>query len=185
MDLADLKNKLNRPVTLWGMMGAGKTKTGRHMASLLNLSFLDSDIEIEKAAGMTIPEIFEKYGEAWFRCGEEKVIRRLLADENPCIIALGGGAVMSTATQALLSRKALNIWLRADVDILVERVRQSTHRPLLNTDDMAEKLARLTRERTPIYEKADIIVDVDNLKQASEFALNVLEALQSHLDNMT
>jgi len=137
-------------------MGVGKSTVGRRLAHRLHLPFVDSDHEIEEAAGLTIAEMFERYGEAEFRDGERRVIARLI-DGNPKVIATGGGAFMQDQTRALILERATAIWLDADVDILTERVaRRAGSRPLLNGSDPREKLAALAEVRNPIYALAPI-----------------------------
>lgn len=141
-----------------GMMGSGKTAIGKLVASWLGLPFFDSDHEIVAAANLDIPEIFERHGEAYFRAGEEKVIQRLLA-ENNCVISLGGGAFMSEITRKEVTENAISIWLQADLDLLMSRVmRRPGTRPLLQTANPRETLADLQKKREPIYALADIHV---------------------------
>ncbi len=151
------KNLGKRCIVLVGMMGAGKTSIGRRLANLLHMPFLDADAEIEKAANLTIPEIFAQYGEAHFREGEERVVARLLAG-GPAVIATGGGAFMSEATRAACRENGVTVWLRADVPVLLERVRKKANRPLLNNPDPEAVLRRLLTEREPIYRLADIVI---------------------------
>ena len=147
---------ISRPIVLIGLMGAGKSTVGRRLAHRLHLPFADSDHEIEEAAGLTIAEMFEKYGEAEFRDGERRVISRLI-DGNPKVIATGGGAFMNDQTRSLILERATAIWLDADVDVLAERVgRRAGTRPLLNGTDPREKLAALAEARNPIYALAPI-----------------------------
>ena len=147
----------NRCIVLVGMMGAGKTSIGRRVASALHLPFRDADAEIEKAANLTIPEIFDHYGEAHFREGERRVVARLLAD-GPAVLATGGGAFMSEDTRRACKEHGVTIWLKADVPVLLDRVRKKGNRPLLNTPDPEGSLRRLLSEREPIYREADIII---------------------------
>ena len=149
---------IDRPIALVGMMGAGKTTVGRRLAQSLGLAFHDADAEIEEAAGMSVSELFERHGEASFRQGEAKVIARLLSGA-PIVLATGGGALTNAETRALVSEKALSIWLRADLDTLVRRATRRPTRPLLKKGDPRETIARLLAERTPYYEKATLIVD--------------------------
>lgn len=150
--------KLDKPVVLVGLMGVGKTTVGRRLASKLRLPFYDADEEIEAAANMRISEFFEAYGEAAFRDGERKVIERLLSG-SPHVLATGGGAFMNDETRALVKEKAISVWLRADLDLLVKRTALRNTRPLLNKGDPRETLKRLLDERAPTYAKADIAVD--------------------------
>ncbi len=147
-----------RPVVLVGMMGAGKSTVGRRLAARLRLPFLDADIEIEAAhAGMTIPEIFAEHGEPYFRDGEVRVIARLL-DSGPSVLATGGGAVMREETRQRIHDKAVSIWLRADADVILRRVKRRADRPLLQTEDPAATIGRLIDLRHPVYQLADITI---------------------------
>ena len=140
-----------RSIVLVGMMGAGKSSIGRRLASRLGIPFIDADTEIESAAGMTIPEIFEKHGEPYFRAGEARVIARLL-DNGPQVLATGGGSVMDPQTRALIGQKGISIWLKADIDVLLKRTKRRNNRPLV------EKIKDLLPVREPIYAQADIII---------------------------
>jgi len=145
-----------RPIVLVGLMGVGKSTVGRRLAHRLHLPFVDSDQEIEDASGLTIAEMFEKYGEGEFRDGERRVIARLI-DGSPKVIATGGGAFMNDQTRELILERAIAIWLDADVDVLAERVsRRAGSRPLLNGTDPREKLAALAKARNPVYALAPI-----------------------------
>ncbi|MBL8587934.1 MAG: 3-dehydroquinate synthase [Methylobacteriaceae bacterium] len=144
-------------VVLVGMMGAGKTSVGRRLAQRLGLPFVDADHEIEAAAGMTIPEIFAQHGEAYFRDGERRVVARLLAD-GPRVVATGGGAFMNEATRDLVARSGVSIWLKAEFDVLMRRVRKRSNRPLLQTPDPEGALRRLIEQRYPVYALADLTV---------------------------
>jgi shikimate kinase len=154
----DLRTDHNRTIVLVGLMGAGKSCIGRRLAQQLNMPFVDADREIEAAAGCTIPEIFEQHGERLFRDGERRVILRLL-EGPPHVLATGGGAFMDPETRAAIRAKAIAIWLRADLDLLVKRVSRRNDRPLLKGVDPREKLAALMEERYPVYAEADIVVD--------------------------
>ena len=140
-----------RSIVLVGMMGAGKSSIGRRLASRLGIPFVDADTEIVSAAGMTIPEIFEKHGEPYFRAGEARVIARLL-DNGPQVLATGGGSVMDPQTRALIGQKSISIWLKADIDVLLKRTKRRNDRPLV------EKIKDLLPVREPIYAQADIII---------------------------
>ena len=147
-----------RSVVLVGMMGAGKSTIGRRLSLRLRLPFLDADSEIEVAhAGMTIPEIFERHGELYFRDGEARVIARLL-DNGPSVIATGGGAFMREETRDRIRDKAISIWLKADAEIIMRRVKRRADRPLLQTADPEATVGRLISEREPIYQHADLMV---------------------------
>ena len=146
-----------RSVVLVGMMGAGKSTIGRRLSARLHLPFLDADTEIEAAAGMSIPDIFETHGEPHFRDGEARVIARLL-DGGPAVIATGGGAFMREETRNRIRDKAVSIWLKADADIIMKRVKRRADRPLLQTADPAATVGRLIEEREPIYQRADLTI---------------------------
>ncbi|MCW5721560.1 MAG: shikimate kinase [Devosia sp.] len=146
-----------RPLVLVGMMGAGKTTVGRRLAARLDRKFLDSDEEIEKAAQMTIPEIFAQRGEPEFRAGEMRVISRLLK-ERDLVLATGGGAFVNPETRAMVKAEAVSVWLKADIDILFERVSRRSNRPLLKTANPRETLEKLIEDRYPIYAEADVTV---------------------------
>lgn len=148
----------SRTVALVGLMGAGKSTVGRRLANVLGRKFYDSDDEIEKAAGLSIPEIFAIHGESEFRRGERKVLERLLTYE-PHILATGGGAYIDPDTRATMRDKAITVWLSADLETLWKRVSKRGHRPLLKTDDPKGVLTRLLEERTPIYSEADIVIE--------------------------
>ena len=147
-------------MVLVGMMGAGKTSVGRRLAGVLGVPFRDADVEIESAAGCTINEIFERFGEPAFRSGERKVIARLLTDP-PHILAAGGGAFVDEETRNRIKDSAVSIWLRAPLDLLIQRVLRKDTRPLLRNTDSRATLERLLREREPIYAQADIVIESD------------------------
>jgi shikimate kinase len=146
-----------RSIVLVGMMGAGKSSVGRRLAARLGLAFVDADSEIEERAGMTIPELFEKYGEPDFRTGEARVIARLL-DAGPQVLATGGGAFMNENTRALIRAKGVSVWLKAEFELLLRRIKRRNDRPLLKIDDPAARLKTLIEERYPVYAEADLTV---------------------------
>jgi shikimate kinase len=146
-----------RCIVLVGMMGAGKTSIGRRLANALHLPFLDADAEIEKAANLTIAEIFANYGECEFREGEKRVVARLLAS-GPAVLATGGGAFMNEETRERCRLDGVTIWLKADVPVLLERVRKKGNRPLLARDDPESVLRKLLAEREPVYALAEITI---------------------------
>ena len=146
-----------RLIVLVGMMGAGKSTIGRRLAARLRLRFVDADSEIETAAGMTIPEIFEIHGESYFRDGEARVIARLLED-GPAVLATGGGSFMREETRGRIGTRAISIWLKADADVIMRRVRRRADRPLLHTTDPAATVGRLMTEREPVYQHADLTI---------------------------
>lgn len=150
--------KLNRTVALVGMMGAGKTSIGRRLAARLAVPFRDADHEIEAAAGLSVAEIFARFGEPHFREGERKVIARLL-EEPPHVLATGGGAFMDETTRTAMSRMAFTIWLKAPIGLLMSRVRKRDTRPLLKDGDMRATMERLLAIREPVYATADMTVE--------------------------
>jgi shikimate kinase len=168
-----------RSVVLVGLMGAGKSTIGRRLGHRLGLSFRDADHEIEAAAGMTIPEIFAIYGEAYFRDGERRVIARIL-QEGPLVLATGGGAYMSEETRARIRERAVSIWLKADFDVLMRRVRKRSNRPLLQNPDPEGTMRRLMETRHPVYGLADLTVE--SHEAPHERVVNeVVTALKHHL----
>ena len=154
-----------RPLVLVGLMGVGKTTVGRQVAQILDLPFVDADEAIEEASRMSVAELFQQYGEAEFRSLERRVIDRLLR-EGGTVLATGGGAFMQDETRAAIAENALTVWLRADLDVLVERTSKRDTRPLLRAGDPREILARLMDERHPIYAEAD--VEVESTRQRRE-----------------
>jgi shikimate kinase len=147
-----------RSIVLVGMMGAGKSSIGRRLAARLNLPFVDADAEIEKAASMTISEIFAAHGEPYFRAGEARVIARLL-EGGPQVLATGGGAFMNPETRAAVRAKGISIWLKATLDILIRRIKRRADRPMLAAADPVETLKHLIEERYPVYAEADLTVE--------------------------
>jgi len=146
-----------RLVVLVGMMGVGKSTVGRRLAGRLHLPFIDADTEIEAAAGMSIPEIFEAHGEPHFRDGEARVIARLL-EGGPAVLATGGGSFMREETRRRIGDKAVSIWLKADAEVIMRRVRRRADRPLLQNADPEAAVIRLIGEREPIYQFADLTI---------------------------
>lgn len=146
---------VDRTIVLVGLMGAGKTTVGRRLARRLGLEFADSDFEIEKAAQMTVADIFSTYGEEYFRGGERRVISRLM-DGPPRVLATGGGAFINDETRTLMKEKSISVWLDASLDVLVERTSRRDTRPLLQDGDPKDILKKLLADRTPIYAQADI-----------------------------
>lgn len=148
----------DRTIVLVGLMGAGKSSIGRRLAQRLELPFIDADKEIEAAAGCTIEEIFDRFGETAFRDGERRVILRLL-DQPPHVLATGGGAFMDPAVRERVKEVAFSLWLHADIDLLLKRVGRRNNRPLLKDTDPRTVLARLMEQRYPVYAEADIRID--------------------------
>jgi shikimate kinase len=174
-----------RPLVLVGMMGAGKTTVGRRLAQRLGRRFVDSDDEIEKAANMSIEEIFAAHGEAEFRAGEARVIARILR-ENDIVLATGGGAFMSAETRELVRAGAVSVWLKADFEVLFARVSRRANRPLLKTADPRRSLKTLIEARYPIYAEADVTVtsrDVPQDAVAAEVVLSVVRHLAPEPDH--
>jgi len=168
-----------RTIVMVGMMGAGKSSIGRRLANRLGMSFVDADTEIEQAANQSIPDIFEQYGEAYFRDGERRVIQRLL-DGKPKVLATGGGAFIQPETRAAIKANGISIWLKADRDLLLSRVKRRNNRPLLKMGDPAEVLERLISERYPIYAEAEIHVQSRDI--AHEAVIDdILVALADYL----
>lgn len=154
-----VKGLHGKSIVIVGMMGCGKTAIGRITANTLNLPFFDADEEVEKAAGMSVADIFTAYGEDQFRAGEKKVIARLLGDQQS-VLALGGGAYLSGDTRDLIAQYGVSVWLKADLDVLFARVsKRPGKRPLLQTKDPHATLAKLLEHREPFYAKADIVVN--------------------------
>lgn len=168
-----------RSIVLIGMMGAGKSSVGMRLARRLNLAFADADTEIEQAAGMTIPEIFAHHGEPAFRDGEKKVIARLL-EHGPMVLATGGGAYMNGETREAIARHGITVWLKAELDVLLRRVRRRDDRPLLKTENPEATLARLIEQRYPVYAQADVTVVSHDVPQ-EVMVDEVIGALTRHL----
>lgn len=156
-EIEALAARIDRPVVLVGMMGVGKSSVGRKLATLLHMPFIDADDEIEKAAQMSIPEMFAQYGEPYFRDGERRVIARIIDGPGTrAVIATGGGAFVNAETRALILEKAIPVWLDSEVDVLLERVGRKDNRPLLKQGNPRDVLTRLRSEREPFYSQAPI-----------------------------
>lgn len=168
-----------RPIVLVGMMGAGKTTVGRRLAAKLDRHFIDSDEEVEKAAGMSIEDIFKLHGEADFRAGEAKVIARLLK-EAAIVLGTGGGAFINTMTRDLVKTAAVSVWIKADFEVLFARVSRRSNRPLLKTANPRETLRKLMDQRYPVYAEADVTVLSRDVPQ-DQVANEVIDALLAHL----
>ena len=164
-------------LVLVGLMGAGKTSVGKKLADYLKLEFLDADHEIELAAGMDIVEIFEKFGENYFRDGERKVINRLIQQE-PKILATGGGAFLSLEIRQIIKSYGISVWLKADLETLWPRVSAKNNRPLLNTSNPKLELKKLIRKRYPIYNQADIIIESSADISQSTMVKNIIQELK-------
>lgn len=166
-----------KSIVLVGLMGAGKTCIGTRLARKLGMGFVDADDEIEMAAGCTIEEIFDQYGEQAFRDGERRVIARLL-EGDPRVVATGGGAFVNPETRENVRRRGISVWLKADVDVLLHRVSRRNNRPLLKSGDKRETLERLIDERYPAYAEADLTVESGNDSPDITVA-KVIEALKT------
>jgi shikimate kinase len=178
-DFAAVAARITRPIVLVGLMGAGKTTVGRKLAGLLGRDFVDADEAIAEAAGRSIPEIFETFGEAHFRDGERRVIARLM-EEGHGVIATGGGAFVDPATRAAVLDKGIAVWIDCDVETLVERTARRGNRPLLKQGDPREILTRLAAEREPFYRQAHIRVASKNGPHA-DTARAIIEAIDKWL----
>ncbi|MFC0244671.1 shikimate kinase [Falsochrobactrum ovis] len=172
----------SRVVVLVGLMGAGKSTVGRKVATMLGLPFRDADTEIENVSRMSVPELFEAYGEDEFRDLERRVILRLL-DDGPMVLATGGGAYMNEETRSSIARAGISIWLNAELDVLMERVSRRQNRPLLQNDNPRGVMQSLMERRYPIYAQADIeIMSRDDKKEV--IAAEMIDALAAHLEKI-
>lgn len=178
-EIGAIARRLGRPVVLVGLMGAGKSTVGRKLAALLGTDFVDADEAVEEAAQLSIAEIFEQFGEDYFRDGERRVISRLI-DEGHGVIATGGGAFVNDETRALILDCAVAVWIDCDVDTLVERTGRRDTRPLLRDGDPKEILTRLRDAREPAYSEAQIRIDSRDGPQV-DTALAIIEALDRWL----
>jgi shikimate kinase len=167
-----------RSVVFVGLMGAGKTAVGRKVATLLGLPFIDSDHEIRTVSRMSVPELFERYGEPEFRELERRVILRLLR-EGPQVVSTGGGAFMNQRTRTAIREHGISVWLKTDLDVLVERVSRRSDRPLLRSADPRQVMTRLMEERDPVYASADLCVRTED-QPIHAAARQVVERLRSH-----
>lgn len=174
-----ITSHLDRPLVMIGLMGAGKTKIGGLLAHALDLPFVDADHEIEVSAGMSIADIFETRGEPAFRDLERKVLSRLMSDELK-VIATGGGAVMNDQTAELIWSKSISVWIKADLDVLVERTSRNTKRPLLKNGNPRDILQNLMKIRYPVYERADLTVET-NIAEAEVTMQNLLGLLADYV----
>jgi shikimate kinase len=177
----DIRRTLDRPIVLVGMMGAGKSKLGRLLSRALDLDFVDSDEEIEKAAGMSITEIFDRFGEPYFRDGERRVVRRLL-DGGVRVVATGGGAMMNAETADAVATESISIWVRADIELMAARTGRSDKRPLLRGGDPATIMRDLYEVREPTYARAAITVDSRD-GPGEDMLAQALDGLYAYLYN--
>jgi shikimate kinase len=168
-----------RSIVLVGLMGAGKSAIGRKVAAMLDLPFIDADAEIETVSKMSIPELFEQYGEPEFRSLEKRVVSRLLK-AGPQVLATGGGAFINESTRQAIKRRGISVWLSADIDLLMERVSRRQNRPLLRDPDPRGVMRRLMDERYPVYGKANIEVPSRDITK-EEMAANVVAAIAGWL----
>ncbi|MEO0486461.1 MAG: shikimate kinase [Pseudomonadota bacterium] len=173
--------RLKRTVVLVGMMGSGKTAIGKTLASQLGVAFRDSDEALVEAANMSIPEIFERDGEAFFREKEAQIIARLM-DLAPGVLSTGGGAFLNPATRDVIAARGISVWLKADIELLWERVRHKDTRPLLRTPDPRATLEALLRDRTPHYAQATLAVEAQAAYSIHEMTLAVIDALATRPD---
>jgi shikimate kinase len=174
-------DRLGKTVVLVGMMGAGKSAVGTQLAKLLGVPFRDSDDEIVKAAQRSIPEIFARDGEPFFRARETEVLTRLVRGE-PCVLSTGGGAFLAPQNRALIGEFGVSVWLRADLETLWQRVRHKSTRPLLHTPNPRETLRSLQQAREPVYALADLVVDSAPDLPVEKMAQRVVEALRGRND---
>ena len=180
-EIEDLVRRMDRPVVLVGMMGVGKSSVGKRLAATLQCPFIDADDAIEEAAQMSIPEIFEAYGEDYFRDGERRVLARLLEEgAGVKVIATGGGAFVCAETRALILERGIAVWLDSDVDTLVERTARKDNRPLLRNGNPRDILSRLREERRPAYQQAPIHVTSDRGPHART-VMRVLKGIEAWL----
>jgi shikimate kinase len=177
--IAAVARRIRKPVVLVGLMGAGKSTVGRKLAALLRTDFVDADDAIEEAAAMSIADIFERFGEPYFRDGERRVIARLI-EERHGVIATGGGAFVNDETRGLILERGIAVWLDAAVETLVERTARRSNRPLLRTGDPGETLARLRNERERFYAEAPIRVTSDETPHL-QTAREIIEAIDRWL----
>ncbi len=176
--------KLTKPIVLVGLMGAGKTSTGKRLAKFLDLPFIDSDKEIEKAAGCSVVDIFTIYGEKEFRRVEEKIIKKIINEDKIKVLSTGEGTFIIDKVRKILKEKAITIWIKADLDLLVKRTSFKDTRPLLLKDNPKEILDKLIKERYPIYKEADIIITTKN-EPTSQTVKNIIYKLNEYLQNET
>ncbi len=173
--------ELKKTVALVGMMGSGKSAIGKMVSSILDVPFRDADVEIERAAKLSIPEIFDRHGEEFFRDKEDQVIKRLL-HEKYCILSTGGGAFMNKKIRASIKEQSVSIWLNADLETLWKRVKHKRSRPLLRTDNPRETLTNIYTDRFKTYSLADIIIDSNDKSSLEEMANVVIKSLLDRND---
>lgn len=178
---SNLRERLGgRSIVFVGLMGAGKTAIGRKVAQMLGMPFIDSDHEIESVSRMTVPDLFELYGEPEFRSLERRVIARLV-EEGGRVVSTGGGAFMNEETRSAIAANAVSVWLKAELDVLMERVAKNKHRPLLRDPDPRAVMERLMKERHPVYAQADVTVFTRD-EPKDVIAAETISALARHLE---
>ncbi|WP_455476128.1 shikimate kinase [Bartonella sp. B17] len=182
--MAEIKKQLlssldKRALVFVGLMGAGKSTIGKHVATMLNLPFYDSDREIEKAAQMTITELFRNYGEPEFRALEQRVILNVIK-KSPLVLATGGGAYINEDIRKVIHENAISIWLKTDLNILMQRVSQNSTRPLLQTENPKETMQKLMEQRYPIYAKANLTIN-SHKRNCHAVVQNVIKSVQHYL----
>lgn len=165
-------------ILLVGMMGAGKTQIGKALAETVNASFFDTDVEIEKASGMKIRDMFEIYGEQVFRDTEQRVMVRLLSDDKPKVISSGGGAYLTPTIRDLAREKAITVWVHSPIPVLVERVRRTKRRPLVDKDDAAQVMEEIFEKRRPLYEKADVHIHNDGRARVYDVVDEIIDKIR-------
>ena len=168
--------ELKKPVALVGMMGSGKSAIGKVVSSIIDVPFVDADVEIEKAAKLSISEIFERHGEKFFRDRENQVIKRLLK-ERPCVLATGGGAFVDEKIRISIKQHGVSVWLNADLETLWKRVKHKKTRPLLRTDNPKETLANIYKKRIETYSLADVIIESRGTSSLEKMANRVINSL--------
>lgn len=168
----------NKIILLVGMMGAGKTQIGKGLAQSLDLPFYDTDVEIEKASGMRIRDMFEIYGEQVFRETEQKIMVRLLNDHRPKVISSGGGAYLTDAIREISKQNAISVWINSSIPILLERVRRTKRRPLVDKDDAVHVMVDILRKRRPMYEDTDIRIDNEGERRVHDVVEEIVEKIQ-------
>ncbi len=178
----EILKKLTKPIVLVGLMGAGKTSTGKRLSKFLDLPFIDSDTQIEKSAGCSVVDIFAIYGEKEFRRVEEKIIKNIINENTIKVLSTGEGAFIIDEVRKVLKQKAITIWIKADLDLLVKRTSFKDTRPLLLKHNPKEILDKLIKERYPIYEQADIVITTKN-EPTAQTLKNIIYNLNEYLQN--
>lgn len=172
-----IETQLKKPICFIGLMGAGKTRIGYEVAKILNRPFIDADVEIEKAAGCSISDIFDRFGEGYFRDGEARVINRIVHEELSCVLATGGGAVMRAETATIIHDQTICVWLDTDIDILVERTSRNDKRPLLKQGDPRQILQDLHAQRGPTYQSTAHLHIQGREESAHKIAMHIIDKI--------